>query len=307
MKKIFDINLITGMVFLFFIFAGVVNAEEQSAERESKFNWLLSTKGFYSTGLSESYFYDKSAVKGEYATDYFEVALTFQRYFHYQLTDGNSSYEYRSFNEAGILFALYIKKFVSLTGEYYRGDDFDNLTKNAFNAGIEFDLSPVILSADYSNEQFKYDMDYVTIKTKKQDYLFQLEYAFSDAFSADIGYTYSNEYFNTLGYYYYKNSIRAGFSDILTDNFFMLGGVSAGKDSTDYYIYGADCGIAVKIFSHYKLSLTYNINYYPADTTTSQKGSGGSGSGKQNPYLSADEAGESITAHSVSLGMTLTF
>jgi hypothetical protein len=291
-----------------FLFTGISHlySEEKPEDSTFNFHWSLGTKGVYSSGISDPYIYNKSNIKGEVRSDYLDISAFIQRYFHYQLTDGNGIYEYRSFNEAGLSLTAHFFQIIDLTVEYNRADDFDNLKRDTYIGSIELDISPVILTGDYSYEKFEYIVNSATIDTTKRDYSIQFEYNVSDKFSTDLGYSHSDLYFNSLDYTYYKNIVRAGLAGTPSEYLFLMAGISFGKDSADYYIYGADCGITIKPYSYLKFTLAYNIAYYNPPVVESSKKSGGS-HGSGNPYLSTDKAGDPYYSHVVSLGMTLVF
>jgi hypothetical protein len=295
-------------VLLFINTAGLYSKDKQEETKGSSFNfhWSIGTKGVYSSGISDPYAYNKSNIKGEVRSDYVDVSAFIQRYFHYQLTDGNGIYEYRSFNEAGLSLTAHLFKIIDLTGEYNRADDFDDLKRDTYIGSIELDIFPVVLSADYSCEKSEYKMNSAAIDSTKRDYSFQFEYNVSDTFSADIGYSHSDSYYNIPDYTYYKNIIRAGLAGMPSEYIYLIGGVNLGKDSSDYNIYSADCGITIKPYSNIKLILAYNIAYYnPPAVGSSRKSSGSHGPG--NPYLSEDKTGDPYYSHVVSLGLTLSF
>jgi hypothetical protein len=306
MKKAYRLKIVLVIIVLLFTSTSHLYSQEKPEDNTYNFHWSLGTKGVYSSGISDPYAYNKTNIKGEVRSDYLDISAFIQRYFHYQLTDGNGIYEYRSFNEAGLSLTAHLFQIIDLTGEYNRADDFNDLKRNTYIGSLELDVSPVILSADYTYEKFEYDVNSVTIDTTKHDYSLQFGYNFSDTFSADLGYSHSDLYFNSLDYTYYKNIIRAGLTSTPSEYFYLIAGISFGKDSADYYIYGADCGITLKPYSHIKFSLTYNIAYYNPLVAESSKKSGGS-HGPSNPYLPADKAGDPYFSHVVSLGATLSF
>jgi hypothetical protein len=304
------------IVLLFTNISGLFSQDKPGEIKETlfDFHWSIGTKGIYSSGISDSYAYNKSIIKSEVRSDYLDISAFIQRYFHYQLTDGNGIYEYRSFNEAGLSLTAHLLKIINLKGEYNRADDFEDFKRDIYIAGIELDIFPVVVSSDYSYEKSVCKMNTAAIDSKKRDYSLQFEYNFSDAFSADLGYSHSDLYYNIPDYTYYKNIIRAGLAGMPSESIYLIGGVNLGKDSADYYIYGADCGITVKPYLYIKFSLIYNIAYYylPAgDSSGNGSGSGsGTGSGAHgsgNPYLSADKSGESYYSQVVSFGATLSF
>jgi hypothetical protein len=312
MEKAYKSKMTLAVIAMLCVFTTGIYAEEEQEKGDKglfEFHWSLGTKGFYSSGISDSYAYNKTNATGGISSEYIDASVFIQRYFHYQLTDGNGEYEYASFNEAGIsLTAHLFANIFNLTGEYNCADDFNNLKRNIYTGIIEFDFSPVILTGDYSYEKFEYEMNSVTVENIKRDYSFQAEYSISDAVSTDLGYSRSELDFESLDSSYAKNIFRLGLSAMPSKYFFLMGGASLGKDSADYYIYGADFGITVKPYTHIKFSLTYNFSYYNPPSTDSSKKSGGSGSGGSgNPLLTADKAGDSYYSQVVSLGMTLAF
>ena len=311
MRKAYRSKMVLMIIALLFTsMAGLYSEDKAEETKESSFNfhWSIGTKGVYSSGISDSYSYNKSNIKGEVRSDYVDISAFIQRYFHYQLTDGNGIYEYRSFNEAGLSLTAHLFKIIDLTGEYNRADDFDDFKRDTYIGTIELDIFPVILSADYSYEKSEYKINSAAIDSTKRDYSFQFEYNFSDTFSADMGYSHSDSYYNIPDYTYYKNIIRAGLAGMPSEYIYLIGGVNLGKDSADYYIYGADCGITIKPYSYIKFSLAYNIAYFKPPAAGSSKKTGGGGShGQSNPYLSADKAGDPYYSHVVSLGVTVYF
>ncbi len=312
MKKAYKSKMTLAVIAMLCVFTTGLYAEEEQKKDDKglfEFHWSLGTKGFYSSGISDSYAYNKTNATGGISSEYIDASISIQRYFHYQLTDSNGVYEYVSFNEAGIsLTAHLFNNILNLTSEYNRADDFNDLKRDIYMGIIELDFSPVILTGDYSYEKFEYEMNSASVKSIKRDYSFQAGYDVTDSFSTDLGYSCSELDFESLDSAYTKNIFRLGLSAMPSKYFFLMGGASFGKDSADYYIYGADCGITVKPYTHIKLSITYNISYYSAPSLESSGKGGGSGSrGSSNPLLSSYKIGDSYYSQVISLGMTLAF
>ncbi|MFH0976409.1 MAG: hypothetical protein V1874_11565 [Spirochaetota bacterium] len=312
MKKIF-----IGILSLLFFFAVVgANAEdtEEADNNTIRFFGSLGTKGVYSSGVSDSYTYNRTDAKAGFKSEYVDLSAYIRRYFNYQIADGNGFFEYRAFNEAGLSLTAHMFGFIDLSGEYSHADNFDDLSRNTYYGNIELEFTHVILSGDYTREDFGYTIDSNTINTEKRNYSFTIELKFTESFSMDASYKHDNIYFNSLGYDYYKNIFRGGISIMPADYFFLIAGAGGGKDSEDYNIYSADCGVTFVIYSRFKLYCLYSYSYYdPAGTyTTSSSGGGGGsghghGSGGSNPYLSSDKIGESYSSHVLSFGMSVSF
>ena len=310
MKKLFA-NAIVVCVFFICSSSFAETENEENSGFNPDFFGTLASKGVYSSGISDSYMYNRSDAAGGFKSDYLDLSAYIRRYFNFQKTDGNGAYEYLSFNEAGLSLDAHITETLSLSGDFSRADDFDHLKRDTYYGAVELDFSKIILSADYSLENFEYEMYSNIIKTERRNYSFTFEYNFTDSFSMDAGYRHDNTYFNTLGYDYYRNIFRGGITAIPTDYFFMIAGVSLGKDSEDYSVYGADLGTTFLIYSRFKLFFIYSFNYYnPPQTESSGSGGGGGtghGAGSTNPYLSSEKIGESYSSNVVTFGASFTF
>ena len=311
MKKLFANAIV---VCVFFIcgssFAEAVTGNEENQGFNPDFFGTLATKGVYSSGISDSYTYNRSDAAGGFKSKYLDFSAYIRRYFNFQLTDGNGVYEYSSFNEAGLSLDAHISGTLNLSGDYSRADDFGHLKRDTYYAAADLDLTKVVFYADYSLEKFEYEMYSNIVKTERRNYSFTFEYNFTDSFSMDAGFRHDNTYFNTLGYDYYRNIFRGGITAIPTDYFFMIAGVSLGKDSEDYTVYGTDLGTTFLIYSRFKLFVIYSFNYYKApqsSTSGSGGGSSGHGAGSTNPYLSSDKIGEAYSSNVLTFGASVTF
>ncbi len=308
MKKAVINTMILAVIFLI----NVLYAEEEKPGKKAvSFVGSLATKSMYSSGISDSYTFNRTDATGGFKSPYIDLSAFIRRYFNYQVTDGNGIYEYRSFYEGGLSFEAHVVNAVNITGEYSRADDFSNLKRNTYYGAVELDFSPVILSADYSYEDFEYRISSNTINTEKKNYSFAFEYNFTESFSMDAGYKRDNTYFNTLGYDYYKNIFRLGLTVIPASYLFFIAGGSAGKDSEDYLIYGADCGVTFLIYSRFKLFFLYAYSFYdpPRADTVGGGGGGGSGHGpgKTNPYLASGKEGEAYSSYIFTFGISVIF
>lgn len=308
MKIIF----INALMFLIIFLYHAVYAENVQKTKESPIDFFgsLAAKGVYSSGISDAYTYNRTDAAGGFKSVYIDLSVYIRRYSNYQTTDGNGVYEYRSFYEGGLSMEAHLFRIINLSGEYSRADGFNDLKRYTYYGAVELDFTRVVLSADYSHEDFEYRISSNNVKAGKQDFSFIIEYNFTDYFSADISYKHDNTYFNTLSYDYYKDIIRTGATIMPSNYLFIIGGCSTGKDSEDYFIYGADLGTTLLFFSRFKLFFFYSFNYYdPPQTESSGSSGGGSGHGpgSVNPYLSSDKTDESYSSHILTLGMSVVF
>ncbi|MBN2039548.1 MAG: hypothetical protein JW864_05875 [Spirochaetes bacterium] len=262
----------------------------------------LETKGVYSTGMSESYAYNVTGIKALYKMDYLGIASYFNQYFNYQITDGNGEYDYRSFSEAGASLRIYIYKYFMLSGEYSRAEDLkelsgNNLSRNIYYVNIELEIASAIISGAYSYEDFNYQIDSNEIESTAQDLDFGIDYYFNDSTGFDLTYTYSTLYFDSTGSDYIKNIFRAGCIYAPGGLYFLMAGVSAGRDSDDYNIFGTNISAAYYFHSHFKLIFYYSFSYFDstdASNSSTAGSGGGSGNGNStkgqgNPYLTSDK------------------
>lgn len=298
------------MFFVVISYGAAYAENDEKTDRNSiDFFWSPGTKSVYSSGVSDSYMYNRSDVTCGFKSEYIDLSAGLRRYFNYQITDGYGAYEYHSFNEAGLSLELHLD-IMNLSGDYSRADDFDDLKRDIYYGAIELDFTRVLFSAGYSYEDFEYKMSSNTIHSEKRNYSFTFEYNFTDYFSIDAACFRDNTYFNTLDYDYNKNIFRGGLTVIPSDHLLLITGGSAGKDSEGYNIYGVDLGATLLIYSCFKMYFIYSYNYYdPPQTESSGSSGGGSGHGYggTNPYLSSDKIGNAYSSHLLSFGMSVTF
>lgn len=320
------------------LFSVSLIASDENINNEKKSEWRFTpgAKAVNSAGISETNTYYKPEIRAGIYTEHISLYSGISRYFNYQITNGYGEYEYIDINEANAGLDLYPFEHLNLSFEYrYRDGESEYIKKEIFSS-IELPFEKVSLIGDFSIDTEEYSFADLPVKIKSNQYSFELDYFPFRRLDIDLSYTHSNIYFTNLDFDYYKRVVRLGIVPELADSFFLIGGLSMGKDSDDYMIYGFDTGINWRINKNLKIQALYIFTYYmaPSDSTEgtdsadagksktsnlsayanqSNKSSGPnqnnppSGANQSNPFLEPEKIGESYSSRKISLGISFIY
>lgn len=301
-------------VMLLFFRAGMYAVETSGDGKILKLE--AGAKGYYSSGVSESNFYYKPFSDLGLRFSMFEIHGAYARFMEYQITDGNGNFTNVDINQTFMSVRFSPLNLFDITGKYAYSFGEMKLEGHEYSGEVQLNLDKFSFSTMYEGKINSYVLN-TRIKTFSHAVSLGVEYEFSKALSLDLVYEYSSIEFADLGYVYQKNTVRFGAVPEITESIFLMGGLSAGRDSDNYTILEADAGIRMKFFGMVKLTALYGIGCYlaPDFFSTFSDGSGGKGKimpagpsghgSNTNPYLKSSKVGKTYLSHTLSFGASL--
>lgn len=283
----------------------------------SQWIFALGAKGVYKSGISDTNTYYNPFVKADYRTEYLSISSGAGRYIDFQITDGYGTYDYVNINLAEL--SLEVKAIENLNlnfgYKYYVGESEYIRTDYLFE--ISYDFEKISLIGDYNLVKSAYAFHSTDIELKNWDYSIEIDYLLTDYISFDAGYTFNSTSLNSLDYDYIKRIFRIGTIPEVYDSVYAVCGLSFGRDSDDYTLFGFDVGVNAYFARHIRLMVLFIFMYYQAPLGIDgeysvRKGEGGgatsgTSSEEPNPYLSDSRLGESYSSQAVSIGITFSF
>jgi hypothetical protein len=278
--------------------------------KDHKIDFKAGTKGYYSEGMSDAYFYYKPYSEITYLADMFEISCGYYRYQNYQITNGKGKYKYIDFNQTGANFKLIPFESFNFSGGFLYAFGDKKYSSMDFIAEASFELNPFTFNFnfDYQTTEYKSGRD---SKATTNSYTIspEVEYDFDDYFSLDASYQYigsnykvsSDNIKDVVDNKYIQQLIRIGSTYKITKKIFITDGISAGFDNSDYIFYGFDFGGSIKIVKSLKINANYSFLYYNYNKSKN------SDSADKNQKQKLSNVGKSFSANSVNLGISYTF
>lgn len=216
------------------------------------------------------------AVAG-WSGDLFDVNASYYRWISYTVTDELLNTREIDIHQPGIEVSLYPGDITSLDlgYSYFTGDS--SYTAHRLEAGLMFDLEKSDISFDYSMKSCRYDFG-ATIENISQNAAAELSFDISESLSWDLAYDYERTGYTSYGYIYNKHTVRGGLLYIMSQDCFILGGISGSVDSNDVAGAMADAGLTLKLYDHVKLAAIYMLTMEFVENTVSGGGPGSSAS-----------------------------
>lgn len=283
----------------------------------SQWIFALGTKGIYKSGISETNTYYNPFVKADYRTEFLRISSGAGRYINFQITDGYGTYDYVNIDLAELSLDVKAMENLNLSFgyKYYVGESEYIRTDYLFE--ISYDIEKVSLIGEYNLVKSAYAFHSMDIELENRDYSVEIDYLLTDYISFDAGYTYNSTSLSSLDYDYTKRIFRIGTIPEFYDSVYVVCGLSFGRDSDDYSLFGLDAGVNAYFARHIRLMVLFIFMYYQAPAGIDggygvRKGeSGGATSGtisyEPNPYLSDSRLGKSYFSQAVSVGITFSF
>lgn len=263
MKKII-IQTITAMLFIL------------PAFKAYAFEGTYGSAGFrtiYSEDEEVSQKYYKAFTSLGWQNEIVDLSASYNRWISYSISDELYNSMEISINQPGADLTIYVGDMVSVSGGYsYMSGDSSYISHKVTGEAALY-LENIDLYVDSSLKKTEYNFNGII---KKSDFTAGSEISFNitDTFSWDLGYLYEYTDYITYGYTYTKNSLRAGILTVPVKNFFMMCGVTGGKDSDNVITASMDAGVTLKLFEHVKLSAAYMFNADFISSSTSSTSSG---------------------------------
>lgn len=283
-------------------------------------NATVGLKTNYSSGVSDTNIAYKPFGKIGYNSSFLNFELTGMYTLHQQITDGMGNFTEINTGQGQIKTLLKIDDVLELGGGYSLAKGEKSYDSRIYMISGSVYLGNLSFDVDYSKEdqKYKYNND---IEITGKSFFGSLGYDITDYVGIEFEYNYMSSDYSNLDYIYNKKVVRAGMS-VYYDTTMYMAGISSGKDSGDYWIYGFDAGFSIKLLDAFKFMLLYNYDYYKAPSTislttstyTGQKGKGNSlniNSGSyykgSNPNFKSSVVGESLHSHSLSVSASYMF
>jgi len=225
-----------------------VSAYEQGIIFSTGLNCIVSR------GLTESYLYYKPHVSAGYKWNPVKISAGYERYIRYQISDSSGMHDYIGVNningEIGLNPAEGID--INFKGEFIFGES--DYSSMYFSPGIEFEYGNSLFTVEGAFSKTSYNLNLEKTENRSYDFYIEGAYYFSNDLSSDLSYTYQYNDTVSQDYIYQSHTLRAGMVAGLFDNFFAVGGIKAGLDTSDYLKLGADAGFNIYLFDHLKFS-----------------------------------------------------
>lgn len=253
---------------------------------------LYAKEGFNATGgIRLIYAEDENVLQNYYkpfagigwSDDFFDVNASYYRWISYSVTDELLNTKEIGIHQPGLELSICPGDMISLDlgYSYFTGDSL--YTAHRIEGGLLLDLERTDLSFDYSYKVSEYDFG-INIETSSHNAAAELSFNITDSLSWDIAYDYERIDYTTYGYLYNKHTVRGGLLYIISQDCFILGGISAGVDNNDVVSAMADAGFTLKLYDHLKLGAIYMFTAEFSEKTVS----GGGGPGSSTTSIVAD-------------------
>ncbi len=242
---------------------------------KDKFNATGGIKLVYAEDENVLQKYFKPFASIGWSDDLFDVNASYYRWISYSITDELFNTREIDIHQPGLDLSFYPGNITSidLGYSYFKGDS--SYTAHRVEAGFLLDLETIDISFDYSYKSTMYDFG-VNIENTSQNGAVELSFDLSDTLSWDIAYDYDRTDYKTFDYIYDKHTFRGGLLYIMSQDCFILGGLSGSVDSSDIISAVADVGFTIKLYDHVKLGAIYMFTVEFSEKTVSGGGPGSS-------------------------------
>jgi hypothetical protein len=291
--------IISAILFYTFI---IINGSASAQENK----YAAGIKVHSSSGMTDSYIYYQPYISAKIYLDQFTLSPIAARLQDYQLTDGNGNYEYVNINKAGTSLAYDFNDNIELSGGYYYNSGGSSYFLHDLFGEIFYDTEKYGLTGGYTRRNSGYTVNLADIKETASIINFEYSYYPDDRSSLDLSYEYKYTAVTGTSDYFTVDTIRGGYSTLLSDTSSILAGINIGKDSADNTILGIDAGVAVKMFDHLKITVFY-LGSYSSPDLFAVKQNDVKGGGKTSPFMDPSKTGEAVISHIVSAGAEIYF
>lgn len=281
------------------------------AAADSPMSLKAGIKSSYTSGMAEPNLSWWPFVEAGIRFPFLEVYPGASRVLHYQLTDGLGAYEYTDYSRLECAIVLLPAGFLSLEARAWYGAGIHDFMVKGYSGEATMEIASILLGAAYAWRGEEYEIDSLNHETEYTHWSAEVSYFISDILEIDVGFEKDMTEFSSPAIRYNKNVARIGTLFRPHALLYCMGGFTAGRDSAEYTLFGADVGIDLRVSNHVKFSAVYVADYYraPPDTGTSSGSGHGPGttpgSSNGNPFLQTSLLGKSYWAQHLSLELSM--